>query len=76
MVQSVCLSVCLFVCPSVRLSVRPSVTTFPLCSHHRIIMTIPGVSTIDRIDVRAEVKVRGQRSRSQRSEPNLGISGL
>ena len=46
---------------SVCLSVRPSVTPFWQCSHHRIIMNF---------------QVRGQRSRSQRSTPNLAVSGL
>ena len=47
--------------PSVCLSVRPSVTPFSPCSHHRIIMKFSGVITMDRSDV----KVRGQRSRSE-----------
>ena len=68
MVQFVCLSVC----PSVRPSVRLSVTPFWLCSHHPIIMKFSGVITSDKSDVRA----KGQRSRSQRSQPNLTVSGL
>ena len=68
MVQSVCLSVCLSVCPSV--------TPFWLCSYQRIIMKFSGVITNDKSDVHAKVKVRGQRSRSQRSRPNLTVSGL
>ena len=59
------------VCPSVCLSVTP----FSLCSHHRIIMKFSGVITNDRSDVHAKVKVRGQSSRSQRSQPNLAVSG-
>ena len=55
-----------FVCPSVLLSVTP----FWLCSHHRIIMKFSGGITNDR-----KVKVRGQRSRSQGSTPNLAVSG-
>ena len=58
------------VCPSVRLSVTP----FWLCSHHRIIMKFSGVITSDGSDVRA--KGQGQRSRSQRSQPNFTVSGL
>ena len=70
---SVCPSVCLSVCPSV----RPSVTPFWLCSPHRIIMKFSGVITNDQSKVHAKrVKVRGQRSRSQRSQPNLTVSGL
>ena len=64
MVFSVRLSVCLSVCPSV--------TPFWLCSHHRIIMKFSGVITMDQ----GKVNVRGQRSRSQRSRPNLTVSGL
>ena len=47
-----------------------------LCSHHRIIMTFSGVITNDLSKVHVKVKVRGQRSRSQRSQPNLTVSGL
>ena len=63
-------SVRLSVCPSVRLSVTP----FWLCSHHRIIMKLSGVITNDQSKVHA--KGQGQRSRSQRSQPNLTVSGL
>ena len=59
---------------SVRPSVRPSVTPFWLCSHHRIIMKFSGVITNDWSKVHA--KGQGQRSRSQRSQPNLTVSGL
>ena len=62
------------VCPSVRPSVRPSVTPFWLCSHHPVIMKFSGVITSDKSDVHA--KGQGQRSRSQRSQPNLTVSGL
>ena len=55
-------------------SVRPSVTPFWLCSHHRIIMKFSGVITSDKSDVHA--KGQGQRSRSQRSQPHLTVSGL
>ena len=51
--------------PYVRLSVRPSVclsvTTFWLCSHHRIIKKFSGVITNDRSDVHT----KGQGSRSK-----------
>ena len=70
MVFSVCPSVCLSVCLSVRLSVTP----FWLCSHHRIIMKLSGVITNDKSKDHA--KGQGQRSRSQRSQPNLTVSGL
>ena len=43
-----------------------------LCSHHCIIMKFSGVITNDQ----SKVKVRGQRSRSQRWKPNLIVSGL
>ena len=63
---------------SVRLSVRPtvcpSVTPFSPWSHHRIIMKFSGGITMIRSDVHA--KGQGQRSRSQRSTPNLAVSGL
>ena len=55
-------------------SVCPSITPFWLCSHHRIIMKFSGVITNDRSDVHA--KGQGRRSRSQRSPPNFGVSGL
>ena len=61
-------------CPSVRPSVCPSVTSFSPCSHHRIIMKFSGVITMVRSDVHA--KGQGQRSRSQRSTPNLAVSRL
>ena len=51
------------------LSVKP----FWLCSPHRIIMKFSGVITKDQGKVHA--KCQGQRSRSQRSQPNLTVSG-
>ena len=48
------------VCLSVRLSVGPSVIPFSLCFHHRIIMKLSGVNTIDWSDVQANGQ--GQRS--------------
>ena len=59
---------------SVRPSVCLSVAPFSLCSHHRVIMKFSGVITSDKSDVHA--KGQGQRSRSQRSQPNLTGSGL
>ena len=53
-------------------SICLSVTPFSLCSHHRIIMKFSVVITNDRSGVHA----KGQRSRSQRSKPNLAVSGL
>ena len=48
-----------------------------LCSHHRIIMKFSGVLTNDQTKVHAKGHGhRGQRSRSQRSQPNLTVSGL
>ena len=45
-----------------------------LCSHHRNVMKFLGVITNDQSKVHA--KGQGQRSRSQRSQPNLTVSGL
>ena len=56
------LSVCLSVCPSVCLSV----TTFWLCSHHRIIMKFSAVITTDQGNVHA--KGQGQRSKVKVTE--------
>ena len=58
MVFSVRLSVCLSVCPSV--------TSFWLCSHHRIIMKFSGVITMDQGKVHA--KGQGQRSKVKVTE--------
>ena len=62
------------VCPSVRPSACLSFTPSSLCSHHHIIMKFSGDITIDGGDVHA--KDQGQRSRSQRSKPNLAVPGL
>ena len=64
------------VCLSVRLSVCPSVTPFWLCSHHRIIINFQELLPMNKVRSMQNVKVRGQRSRSQRSQPNLTVSGL
>ena len=50
------------ICPSVRLSVTP----FWLCSHHRIIMKVPGVINNIRSDVHA--KGQGQKSKVKVTE--------
>ena len=72
---SVCPSVCLSVCPSVRLSVRLS----HLFDYVPIIVSswnFQELSLGTRVRSMPKVKVRGQRSRSQRSRPNLTVSGL
>ena len=68
MVQSVCLSIR----PSVRLSVCH---TFWPCSHHRIIMKFYLLLPMTEVTPMQKVKVRAQRSRSQRSRHNLAVSG-
>ena len=62
------LSVFLSVCLSV------PVTPFSLCSLHGIIMKFSGVITNDRSDLQ-KFKVRGQRSRLQRSKFKVAVSG-
>ena len=64
------------VCPSVCLSVPLSVTPFWLCSHHHIIMKFLELLQMTTVRSMQIVKVRDQRSRSQRSQPNLNVSGL
>ena len=71
LVQSVCPSVC----PSVRLSVRLS----HLFHHVPIIVSswnFQELLPMTKVTSMQKVKVRGQRSRSQRSTPNLTVSGL
>ena len=68
-------SVCLSVCPSVRLSVCPShlfdyVPIIVSSYNFQELLPMTNVSSMQK------VKVRGQRSRSQRSQPNLTVSGL
>ena len=68
---SVCLSVCLSACPSVRLS--------HLFEYGPIIVSswnFQKLSPRTRVRSMPKVKVRGQRSRSQKSQPNLTVSGL
>ena len=69
------LSVCLSVC----LSVRPSVCPSHLFDYVPIIVSswnFQDLSPRTRVTSMQKVKVRGQRSRSQRSRPNLTVSGL
>ena len=70
MVFSVCLSVRLSVCLSVR---HTFLTMFPSSYHHEIFRSYHHGT---RVTSMQKVKVRGQRSRSQRSQPNLAVSGL
>ena len=72
---SVCPSVRLSVCPSVRLSVCPS----HLFDYVPIIVSswnFQELLPMTNVRSMQKVKVRGQRSRSQRSQPNLTVSGL
>ena len=67
------------VCPSVRLSVCPSVCPSHLFDYVPIIVSSWHFQELlPMTDVRSmqKVKVRGQRSRSQRSRPHLAVSGL
>ena len=67
------------VCPSVRLSVRLSVCPSHLFDYVPIIVSSCNFQELlPMTNVRSmqKVKVRGQRSRSQRSQPNLTVSGL
>ena len=66
-------------CLSVCLSVRPSVCPAHLFDNVPIIVSswnFQELSPRTRVTSMQKVKVRGQRSRSQRSQPNLTISGL
>ena len=68
-------SVCPSVCPSVRLSVCPS----HLFDYVPIIVSswnFQELLPMTNVRSMQKVKVRGQRSRSQRSQPNLTVSGL
>ena len=68
---SVCLSVCLSVCPSVCLSHLFDYVPIILSSwNFQELLPVTKVTSMQK------VKVRGQRSRSQRSQPNLTVSGL
>ena len=79
----VCLSVCHPVCPSVRpsvrLSFRPSFRLSHLFHYAPIIVSswnFQELLPMTMVRLMQKVKVRGQRSRSQRSQPNLAVSGL
>ena len=67
------------VCLSVRLSIRPSVCLSHLFHHVPIIVSSWNFQELlpwSKVMSMQKVKVRGQRSRSQRSTPNLAVSGL
>ena len=67
------------VCPSVRLSVCPSVCLSHLFDYVPIILSswnFQELLPVTKVTSMQKVKVRGQRSRSQRSQPNLTVSGL
>ena len=73
---SVCPSVRLSVCPSVRLSVCPSVRLSHLFDYVPIIVSswnFQELSHWTRVRSMQKVKVRGQRSRSQRSRPKFSF---
>ena len=67
MVFSVCPSVCLSVCPSHLFDYVPIIVSS---------WYFQELSLRTRVRSMQKVKVRGQRSRSQRSQPNLTVSGL
>ena len=65
--------------PSVRPSVRPSVCPSHLLDYVPIIVSswnFQELLPMTKVRSMQKVKVRGQRSRSQRSQPNLTVSGL
>ena len=65
--------------PSVRLSVRASVGPSHFFNHVPIIVSscnFQELLPMTKVTSMQKVKVRGQRSRSQRSTPNLTVSGL
>ena len=64
---SVCLPVCLSVCPSHLFDYVPIILSS---------WNFQELSPRTRVTAMQKVKVRGQRSRSQRSQPNLTVSGL
>ena len=67
------------VCPSVRLSVCLSVCLSHLFDYVPIIVSswnFQELLPMTKVRSMQKVKVRGQRSRSQRSQPNLAVSGL
>ena len=64
---SVCLSVCLFVCLSHLFDYVPIIVS---SRNFQELLPMTEVMSMQK------VKVRGERSRSQRSQPNLTVSGL
>ena len=65
--------------PSVCLSVRPSVRLSHLFDYVPIIVSswnFQELLPVTEVMSMQKVKVRGQRSRSQRSQPNFTVSGL
>ena len=66
----------LSVCPSVGLSVHPSVTHFDYVPIIVSSWSFQELLPMTRVRSMQNVKVRGQRPRSQRSQPNLTVSGL
>ena len=64
---SVCPSVCLSVCPSLLFDYVPIIVS---SWNFQELLPMTNVRSMQK------VKVRGQRSRSQRSQPNLTVSGL
>ena len=73
------LQMVLSVCPSVCPSVRPSVCLSHLFDYVPIIVSswnFQNLLPMTKVRSMQKVKVRGQRSRSQRSQPNLTVSGL
>ena len=63
---------------SVRPSVCLSVTPFWLWSHHCIVISswnCQELLQVTEVGFMQKVKIRGQRSRSQRSNPNFAVSG-
>ena len=67
------------VCPSVRLSVCPSVRPSHLFDYVPIIVSsrnFQELLPVTEVTSMQKVKVRGQRSRSQRSQPHFTVSGL
>ena len=64
------------VCPSVCLSVCPFVTSFDYVPIIVSSWNFQELLPMTKVRSMQNVKVRGQRSRSQRSQPNLTVSGL
>ena len=74
-----CDQAALWMVQSVRLSVRPSVRPSRLFDYVPIIVSswnFQELLPVTEVTSMQKVKVRGQRSRSQRSQPNLTVSGL